>query len=413
MLGAVVRTIKEVPNSISYAGRKSLSALEEAGKITKRTPAVLGLGRLRVVKKAPGPTVATLDRYVPRREHIQRTGMPRAMIMFGALLVVALATSLIGYIDQAFRTSRITGLLLSPIFTIALVAVTFWFWRQFRSWQSLAIVEQLQSDLSSPCVTEAEQERFRTAFAELRLKASDPQLVEFLRSANVMADADVINEQGDLDRIGLKGMDKNAVDAIRDGTRDVFFLSFVSTNVLVELIIFSLRALGLIRRVASAYGYRPGRSGIFRLARHVLANIGLLPIAMLVGLEAGRQAGSAIRSVTNGAAAAASLTPIPMAGAAIGTIGNFVGDVVEGVTPRAAQATMAAGRIAHLGLLAAAIVRPIAFSRAGYSEIRNAVYKQILGLRREATRSSKNGSDALSEKGSVSKLRVAESAQST
>jgi len=73
---------------------------------------------------------------------------------------------------------------------------------------------------------------------------------------------------------------------------------------------------------------------------------------MLAGLEVSRQAGSAIRTVTNGAAAAAGFTPIPMAGQAIGTIGNLVGDVVEGVTPRVSQAAMAAGRIAHLGQLA-------------------------------------------------------------
>jgi putative membrane protein len=321
--------------------------------------------------------------------------MPRAMVMFGAVFVVAPATLLIGYIEHAFRTISIIGLVLSPIFTIALVAAAFWFWRQFRSWQSLAMVGQLQSDLSSRCKTAAEQERFHSAFARLRAKVSEPQLVKFLRNANVAAD--VLSLQDDLDRIGLKGMDENAVDVIRDGSRDVFVLSLVSTNAILEVIIFSFRAFGLIRRVASAYGYRPGRSGVIRLARHVLADIGLLPIGMLVGLEAGRQAGSAIRNVTNGAAAAAKFSPIPFADVAIGTVGNLVGDFVEGATPRAAEATMAAVRIAHLGLLAAAIVRPVAFSQSGYDEIWSEVYKQIIGLK-----SSKNGSDALSAKASAS-----------
>jgi uncharacterized membrane protein YcjF (UPF0283 family) len=400
MLSGVVRTIKVVPNSIGYAGRKSWSALGQAGKIAKRTPDVLGLGGLgRLVKKAPSPTLATPDRYAPQCRHIQRTSMPRAMIMFGALFVAALAASLVGYIDQAFRTISITGLLLSPIFTVALVAVTVWLWRQIRSWQSLTIVEQLQSDLSSTCATAADQERFRTALVRLRSKASEPQLVEFLCSANVIED--IKSLQDALDRIGLKGMDKKAVDAIRGGTRDVFVLSLVSINPLVEVIVFSLRAFGLMRRVAAAYGYRPGSSGIVRLARHVMVDIALLPITMLAALEVSRQAGSAIRTVTNGAAAAATFTPIPMAGAAVSTIGNFVGDVVEGVTPRGAQATVAAGRLAHLGLLAAAIVRPVAFSRSGYGEIRNAVYKQIVSLRKEATRSNKNESDALSAKTSA------------
>lgn len=403
---ALVRTIKEVPNAIGYAGRKSLSGLEEAGKFAKRTPDALGqVGSLtaaafgRVVRKEANPTVAAQTRYVPHYVNIQRTRAPRAIIIFGAFFVFALAMALIAWINEAFRTTSITGLLLSPIFMIVFVSVTFWLWRQFRSWQSLAIVEQLQSDLSSPVETAAEQERFRTAFARLGSKVSEPQLIKFLGSANVMAD--VTKLQDDLDKIGLKGLDKNAVDTIRDATRDVFVLSLVSTNALAEVIIFSLRAFGLIRRIASAYGYRPGRFGLIRLARHILADIALLPIGMLVGLEAGREAGSAIRNVS-GLGAQAVGAAYPLAGSAVSTIGNVVGAAVEGVTPRVADATLAAGRMAHLGLLAAAIVRPVAFSRSGYGEIRNGVYKQILGLKRDAIRSRRNASDAHSEKASAS-----------
>jgi uncharacterized membrane protein YcjF (UPF0283 family) len=398
----LIRTIKEVPNAISDAGRKSLSGLEEAGKIAKRTPDVLGqVGSLtaaafnRVLRREPNPTIVAPTRYAPHYVNIQRTRVPRTVIIFCALFVLASATALIGWIQEAFRTLNITGLLLSLIFTIVFVSATFWLWRQFRSWQSLAIVEQLQSDLSSPCETEAEQQRFCAAFVQLRAKVTEPQLVEFLRSAN--ATTEIKRLQDELDRVGLKGTDKNAVDVIRDATRDVFVLSLVSANALVEVIIFSVRAFGLIRRVASAYGYRPGRIGLIRLVRHILADIALLPVGMLVGLEAGREAGSAIRNVSNIGAQAVSAAH-PFAGSAVSTIGNVVGSAVEGVTPRVAEATLAAGRMAHLGLLAAAIVRPVAFSRSGYGEIRNAVYKQILGLKKEAIRNRKNATDAASDK---------------
>lgn len=398
----LVRTIKEVPNAVASAGRKSLSGLEEAGKIVKRAPDVIGqVGSLtaaalgRVVGKEPTPTAAAPTRYVPRYVYIQRTRLPRPLIVFGAFFVVALAVELIGWILEAFRTISFTGLLLSPIITAAFLAIAVWLWHQFRSWQSLAFVEQLQSDLSSPCETEAEQERFRSAFARLGSNVSEPHLADFLRGANEKAG--VAKLQNDLDRIGLKGMDKDAVDGIRDATRDVFVLSLVSTNALAEIIIFSLRAFGLMRRVASAYGYRPGRFGLIRLARHVLADIALLPVGMLVGLEAGREAGTAIRNVS-GLGAQAVGAAYPLAGSAVSTIGNVVGAAVEGVTPRVAEATLAAGRMAHLGLLAAAIVRPVAFSRSGYGEIRNAAYKQILGLKRDALKSRKNTSDARPDK---------------
>jgi uncharacterized membrane protein YcjF (UPF0283 family) len=196
-------------------------------------------------------------------------------------------------------------------------------------------------------------------------------------------------------------MDKNAAEVIRAGARDVFFLSLVSTNALIEAVIFSVRGLGLIRRVAGAYGCRPGRFGLLRLARHIFTDIALLPVGMLVALEAGREAGSAIRHVAHGAQAAASAAH-PLAGVAVGAIGHAVGAVAEGVTPRVAEATLAAARMAHFGLLAAAIVRPVAFSESGYRDMRNGIYRQIVGLRKEViTSSRKRDTVALAEEAGV------------
>ncbi len=215
--------------------------------------------------------------------------------MLGALLVLASAAGVIDWMHEAYRTISISGLLLSPISMIALLSATFWLWHELRSWQRLAIVEQLQSDLSYPCETAAEQDRFRTALAQLCATVREPQFVRFIGSTDVTAD--VVSLRDALDQIGLQGMDKNAIDAIRDGTRDVFFLSLVSTNALAEVVIFSFRAFGLIRRVASAYGYRPGKFGLVRLVRHIFADIALLPVGMLVALEASREAGSARRQL--------------------------------------------------------------------------------------------------------------------
>jgi hypothetical protein len=324
-------------------------------------------------------------RFVPEHTY-RRPRLLRVAVAFGALVFLALAASLIDWMQDAIRSFSIAGLVLAPILMIVLVSVAAWLWRELRSWQRLAIVEELQRELSCPCETAADEARFRAAFAKLGISAREPQFVRFMDGADVAAEVDILRDG--LDRVGLQGMDANAATAIRAATRDVFFLSLISTNAIAEVAIFSFRALGLIRRVASAYGYRPGKFGLIRLVRHVFADIALLPVGMLVALDAGREAGTAIRNVTNQAQAAASAAH-PLAGAAVGAIGHAMGAVAEGVTPRVAEATLAAGRIAQFGLLAAAIVRPVALSESGYREIRNGVYKQILGLRRDTITSSR------------------------
>jgi hypothetical protein len=395
----LVRAIRQAPSSIGQAGLKSLSGLASiakgapgaAGQVGSMAAAAVG----RVVRRGSDPSNDTTTRVsiVPQHPR-QHARIPRVMIMFGAVFVVVLTTVLIDWMYESFRTFNISGMLLSPILMILLWAATFWLGRELRSWQSLTIVEQLQSDLSSACKSAAEQDRFRSAFAKLRVTVREPQFVRFLEGADFTAE--VARLRDDLDRVGLQGMDSIATEAIREATRDIFFLSLVSANALGEVVVFGLRALWLIRRVASAYGYRPGRFGLLRLARHIFADIALLPIGMLVALEAGREAGSAIRNVTHaGVQAVGTVHPLAghLAGAAVDVIGNAVGVVAEGVTPRVADATLAAGRMAHLGLLTAAIIRPVTFSPSRYGKMRNVVYRQILGLRMDAIRSRKHGSD--------------------
>jgi len=383
---AFLRSVSQMPLSIGQAGLKSLSG--NAGKIAKRPPSALGQTAVavgRAVTRAPAAAIANPVRFVPEHTY-RRPRLLRTAVAFGALVFLALAASLIGWMQDAYRNFSIGGLVLAPLCMIVLVSAAAWLWRELRSWQRLAIVERLQWDLSCPCETAADEDRFRAAFAKLGNAAREPQFVRFLNGADVAADVGILRDG--LDRVGLQGMDASAAAAIRAATRDVFFLSLISTNALAEVAVFSVRALGLIRRVAFAYGYRPGKLGLLRLARHVFADIALLPVGMLVALDAGREAGSAIRNVTNQAQAAASAAH-PLAGAAVGAIGHAMGAVAEGVTPRVAEATLAAGRIAQFGLLAAAIVRPVAFSESGYRDIRNGVYKQILGLRKDTITSSR------------------------
>jgi putative membrane protein len=401
----IVRGMKELPVSLGGAGRKLLVGRGKTEKTAERVPdnrgrvvPITGPAAGRARPKTAAPSIAAPVRLLPRHPS-DPARTPRTALLFGAVVFLAVAVWLIDWMYQSLPTASIGGLVLSPILTILLFAAALWLWREFRAWQSLAQVEELQWDLSRACETVADEERFLAALAKLRAYAREPQLIRFVDGVDPAADVAALRE--DLDRVGLRVMDKNAAEVIRAGARDVFFLSLVSTNALIEAVIFSVRGLGLIRRVAGAYGCRPGRFGLLRLARHIFTDIALLPVGMLVALEAGREAGSAIRHVAHGAQAAASAAH-PLAGVAVGAIGHAVGAVAEGVTPRVAEATLAAARMAHFGLLAAAIVRPVAFSESGYRDMRNGIYRQIVGLRKEViTSSRKRDTVALAEEAGV------------
>lgn len=99
---------------------------------------------------------------------------------------------------------------------------------------------------------------------------------------------------------------------------------------------------------------------------------------------------------TLGKATMAAPVPEPhhlIAGGAVlglGVVGEAAGEIAEKVTSRVADAALAAGRMGHLGLLTVAHVRPVSLSRPSYARMRYTVYKQILGLSRDAARKKRD-----------------------
>lgn len=331
--------------------------------------------------------------FLPQRESHSKSALS-GIVLFAEVWFVALTILLIIWIHNAYRADNFLGALEAFALTATLFSAAFWLYREGRGWRRLAVVQDLQRDLSVECRTELDEARFRAAMRRLRRVAREASLIEFIDGADLGADTAMLRQE--LDQIGLCAADANAIEAIRRSTRDVFFLSLLSTNALIDMAAFSIRALGMIRRIAYAYGHRPGRIGNLRLVRHILVDIALLPVIWVLTLETVRGAGSAVRHVSQTATTLGTATmavPVPgphhlIGGVALagGLVGGTVGRMAESVTPRIADAALAAGRIGHLGLLAVAHVRPVSLSRASYGRMRNAVYKQILGLRRDAAR---------------------------
>lgn len=224
--------------------------------------------------------------FIPQGESRSKSA-PIGIILFAGGSFVAFAIVLIMWIQNAYRSGNLIGMLKPVALTATLFSAAFWLYQERRAWRRLAVAQDLQRDLSAEYHSELDEARFRKAMRRLRGAAREASLIEFLDRADLGAETVTLRQE--LDQIGLRGADANAIEAICRSTRDVFFLSLLNTNVLIDTAAFSIRALSMIRRVAGVYGHRPGRIGTLRLARHILTDIALLPIGMMVALEGVRE----------------------------------------------------------------------------------------------------------------------------
>jgi uncharacterized membrane protein YcjF (UPF0283 family) len=173
----------------------------------------------------------------------------------------------------------------------------------------------------------------------------------------------------------LRSMDDEALWAVQRAVYDTFFLALVSPTVLTDTAAFVVRATVMIKAVATAYGHRPGKLGLYRLLKRVLADVALLSGVMIVMGRAAGSVGGLIRDVSN-LAGAATDAHLPGMGGTVRSVGQLAAGATEAVGVQIADATVAASRTAQLGLLAITVSRPITLS----VERRNALSAQLRSM---------------------------------
>jgi hypothetical protein len=392
---AAVQSATRASEVVGTAAGTTGRAVAEASAITHRAFGAVGHATARGSAPASNSSLETGEILLPRIASHNNFAL-RGLLFFVGIWFAALAVILLIWLHNAYQADDVIGTAEAAVLVATLFAAGSWLYREGRAWRRLAVAQEIQRWLSDESRTASDEARFRATMRRLRKTIRETTLVEFIEGADRGADAATLREQ--LDLVGLCGVDANAIEAIRQTTRDVFFLSLLSTNALIETAAFSIRALGMIRRIAGAYGHRPGRIGTIRLARHILADIALLPIGMMLALEAGRGAGSAVHRLGQSATrlgTAVMRIPEPhhmavgVAVSGLGLAAETAGTIAENITPRVADAALAAGRMGHLGLLTIAHVRPVPLSRSRYATMRSKVLRTILRLRKDAARQRK------------------------
>jgi uncharacterized membrane protein YcjF (UPF0283 family) len=299
-------------------------------------------------------------------------------------MVVYWVVSLGEWVQDQFHRHSTLGYALLPLMIAAFFFSMWWFWSEISAWRRLVIADRLRGDLSETGQSQVDRNRFLSTLRHLAATMKEPQSSSiglFLKEANEKRGADELRIV--LEHDVIYPMDDGALNAVYRAIYDGFFLGLVSPSPITDTAAFVIRATGMIRSVAMAYGHRPGKLGLYRLIRRILADIAILSGVMIVMGRASSVVGHVIRWGTRGVEvlAVAHGVPVPIAHGVAG-IGGLVADATDAVAEEIADAVAAATRMAQLGLLAITVSRPITLSAARRAEMSSRLREMVLTLRR-------------------------------
>jgi putative membrane protein len=264
------------------------------------------------------------------------TELPRAergirwLLLSAIGLVGVLAILSVDWLLGLLQRSATLGLAAAVFLVVLWAGVVAWILRELRALARLKSVLAVQSLLDwndVPKERAATSDTIRRVADRLAVldayrqaclpwqsgKGHNAQPADMLRQfeADVLASADAV-----------------ALRAARNATWHAAGLVALSPTPITDTVLFVGRAFRVLRQIAEAYGHRPTTAGMILLMRRVLADAGIVTVADL--------AGDAL-------------------------VNLFGGTIVSKISGVAAEASVAAQRMAKFGLLAIESCRPIRF----------------------------------------------------
>lgn len=266
----------------------------------------------------------------PPRRRYGRWFLYLALAFFGALL----AYDAVGFLLSLFAVSTVAGVAGTALFGAALAAGALWAFDEIRRFYKLKTADRIRE--------EAARLRFSASHAEGlalvnrilpalhgNLAAHESALRLQARLRNTHDGADVLNL---FVREVLDPLDRQAASRIARAARDTAVGVAASPVGLLDAVIGTVRALRMIREIATIYGLRPGTFGAFRLMKRALLDGGSFGAADL----------------------ASDVWTDVMSGLGLRAAGMVSGKLSEGV--------FAAVRMTRLGLATMQACRPIPFA---------------------------------------------------
>lgn len=328
--------------------------------------------------------ITVLDR--PPHEFVEAAHFPRSggffwkpviLITSGTLLISG--SILIEWLIGVVKSNRIMAVPIGLGIAILFFGITWLLIKEIRSIYQLRNAEKFQSEikkLSDANVPWSDAAAIVRLWKRRSDSVVESQLAKVISSMELHDRAPKFFNKFENDVIRI--MDERAVIAIHNAARDIFFLTAIAPTLIVDTVIFTIRASFLVRQIAFSYGARPGPIARVRLVREALKNVAVISLTDIIVTDVVAVAGSAAgRLAKVGAVGAASFVDssgalASVASEATSMVGEFTSKVAEDVT----LGLVSGRRIALFGLLIVAACRP-----TGLKNERRAEMGTMLGKR--------------------------------
>lgn len=294
---------------------------------------------LREVDSLPPPPAA------------RRRGLPLLKIFLtalGAIFSVAFGLWLDDLIRSLFSRADWLGYTAIGVTSIGVLALLGMVTREWLGMRRLAAVQALR-DEAVQAAAERQPVQARAVLAKLvRLSESIPETAAG-RAALARTSGEIIDAEGllGLAEIELLGpTDRKVRQLILNASKRVSIVTAVSPRAIVDLGYVLFESTRLVRAIAEAYGTKPGRLGMLRLFRDVIAHLAVTGsiaagdslvqqilghgIASKLSARLGEGVVNGLMTARIGIAAMDLLRPLPFQTLKRPGIGDFMGDLASG-----------------------------------------------------------------------------------
>jgi putative membrane protein len=200
-----------------------------------------------------------------------------ALFWVAAAAIVALAIGLATtrLIEDLYARAEWLGWMGSGLAALALLALGVVLIREAVGLLRLTSLERLKTRAEAAITADDQAEAKAVVRGVLKLVAAEPRLAR--GRATIQENLDEIIDGADLVRLTerelMAPLDAEARRTIAAAARRVSIVTAVSPRAVADMLFVLITALGLVRRLATLYGGRPGTLGLIRLIRHVLAHL--------------------------------------------------------------------------------------------------------------------------------------------
>ena len=193
------------------------------------------------------------------------------------LILLGLGLGVTRLIEDLFARNETLGwlgLALAGVAALALIVVVA---REAFGLARLATIENLHLRAAAALLSDDRAESRVIVQDLIRIAHQNPQLAR--ARAALQGHADDIIDGADMIRLAerelMTPLDQEARRLISSAAQRVSIVTAVSPRALIDILFVFAASLRLIRQLARLYGGRPGALGMFRLMRHVIAQVAI------------------------------------------------------------------------------------------------------------------------------------------